>query len=32
MVHLSELSWSRVQQPDEAVSVGDKLRAKLLSI
>ncbi len=32
MVHVSELSWSRVQQPDEAVSAGDKVRAKILSI
>ncbi|WP_051384260.1 30S ribosomal protein S1 [Nitratidesulfovibrio termitidis] len=32
MVHVSELSWSRVQQPDEAVSVGDKVRVKVLGI
>lgn len=32
MVHVSELSWSRVQQPDEAVSAGDRVRVKVLSM
>lgn len=32
MIHLSELSWSRVGAPDEAVSIGDTVRAKVLSI
>ncbi len=32
MVHLSELSWSRVEQAAEAVSVGDKVRAKVLGV
>lgn len=32
MVHISELTWSRVQQADEAVSVGDKVRVKVLGI
>ncbi len=32
MIHLSELSWSRVGAPDEAVSLGDTVRAKVLSI
>ena len=32
MIHLSELSWSRVGAPDEAVSLGDIVRAKVLSI
>ena len=32
MVHLSELSWTRVTQSDEAVSVGDKVRVKVVSI
>lgn len=32
MIHLSELSWSRVSAPDEAVSLGDTVRAKVLSI
>jgi Ribosomal protein S1 len=32
MIHLSELSWSRVGAPDEAVSLGDTVRAKVISI
>ena len=32
MAHLSELSWARVAQADEAVSVGDKVRVKVTSI
>lgn len=32
MIHVSELSWSRVAQADEAVSPGDSIRAKVLSI
>lgn len=32
LVHLSELSWTRVAQADEAVSVGDRVRVKLLEI
>ncbi len=32
MIHISELSWSRVQSADEAVSPGDCIRAKVLSI
>ena len=32
MIHLSELSWSRVNAPDEAVTLGDAVRAKVLSI
>lgn len=32
MVHISELSWSRVADPAEAVSVGDALPVKILSI
>ena len=32
MIHLSELSWSRVGSADEAVSVGDVVRAKVLDI
>jgi len=32
MVHISELSWSRVAEPAEAVSVGDPLPVKILSI
>ncbi|MDD4700969.1 MAG: 30S ribosomal protein S1 [Desulfovibrio sp.] len=32
MILLSEHSWSRVGAPDEAVSLGDTVRAKVLSI
>ncbi len=32
MIHLSELSWSRVGAPDEAVSLGDTVRVKVISI
>ena len=32
MIHLSELSWSRVGAADEAVSVGDPVRVKVLDI
>lgn len=32
MVHISELSWSRVQTCDEAVKVGDILPVKVLKI
>ena len=32
MVHISELSWARVAQADEAVSVGDRIRVKVLKI
>jgi small subunit ribosomal protein S1 len=32
MAHLSELSWSRVGRADEAVSIGDRVRVKVLDI
>lgn len=32
MVHISELSWTRVGAPDEAVSLGETVRAKVLSL
>ncbi len=32
MVHLSELSWSRVERPDDAVHVGDAVTVKVLGI
>ncbi|GFM35541.1 30S ribosomal protein S1 [Desulfovibrio psychrotolerans] len=32
LIHVSELSWSRIGAPDEAVSEGDIVRAKILSI
>ncbi|MCF8069748.1 MAG: 30S ribosomal protein S1 [Desulfobacterales bacterium] len=32
LVHISELSWSRVSKPEDAVSVGDKIEVKVLSL
>jgi len=32
MVHVSELSWSRVEDPKDAVSVGDALRVKVIGL
>ncbi len=32
MVHVSELGFTRVSKPDEAVSVGDKIRVKVLGV
>jgi small subunit ribosomal protein S1 len=32
LVHISELSWSRMDTPEQAVSVGDRLQVKLLGI
>jgi small subunit ribosomal protein S1 len=32
MVHVSELSWSRVEDPADAVSPGDKVTVKILGI
>lgn len=32
LVHISELSWSRVEKPEEAVSQGDRVKVKLLSV
>lgn len=32
LIHLSELSWSRVGAPDEAVSVDDLVRVKVIGI
>jgi small subunit ribosomal protein S1 len=31
LVHVSELSWSKNQKPDEVLSPGDKVRVKFLS-
>jgi len=31
-VHISELSWSRLDSPDAAVAVGDPIRVKILGI
>jgi small subunit ribosomal protein S1 len=32
MVHISELSWSRLQRPEEAVHTGDTLKVRVLDI
>ncbi len=32
MVHVSELSWTRVEKPEEAVQPGDKVKVKVLSV
>ena len=32
LIHLSELSWSRVAQADEAVAMGEQVRVKILAI
>ncbi len=32
MIHISELSWTRVAKPEDAVAVGDTVQAKILNI
>lgn len=32
LIHLSELSWSRVAHPKEVVSVGNKVKVKVLNV
>ena len=32
MVHISELSWSRIENPNEAVNPGDRVQVKVISI
>ncbi|MEZ4734055.1 MAG: S1 RNA-binding domain-containing protein [Caldilineaceae bacterium] len=32
LIHLSELSWNRVNHPSEVVSVGDKVKVQILSV
>lgn len=32
MVHISELSWSRIEAPESAVRVGEKVQVKVLAI
>lgn len=32
LVHISELSWSRVDTPESAVSAGDRLTVKILAV
>jgi small subunit ribosomal protein S1 len=32
LIHLSELSWGRIQHPSEVVKVGDKIQVQVLTI
>ncbi len=32
LIHLTELSWRRVQDPTEVVSIGDKVKVKVISV
>jgi small subunit ribosomal protein S1 len=32
LIHLSELSWNRVNHPSEVVKVGDKIKVQILSV
>ena len=32
MVHISELSWSKLKHPDELVSIGDNLQVKIIGL
>jgi small subunit ribosomal protein S1 len=32
LIHLSELSWNRVNHPSEVVSVGDEVKVQILSV
>jgi small subunit ribosomal protein S1 len=32
LIHLSELSWNRVNHPSEVVAVGDKVKVQILSV
>ncbi len=32
MVHISELSWSRIEKPEEAVKPGDRVQVKVIGI
>lgn len=32
MVHISEISWSRLEKPEDGVSAGDPVRVKILDI
>jgi len=32
LIHLTELSWRRVQDPTEVVSIGDKVNVKVISV
>jgi small subunit ribosomal protein S1 len=32
LVHLSEISWDRIQHPSEALNVGDEVQVKVISV
>lgn len=32
LVHISQLSWARVEKPENVVNVGDRVRVKVLSV
>ncbi len=32
LVHISELAWQRIENPSDIVKVGDKIRAKIITI
>jgi small subunit ribosomal protein S1 len=32
MIHLSEISWSRIDRPEEVLSIGDKVKVKVIGI
>ncbi len=32
LVHISELAWQRVDNPSDFVSIGDKIKAKIISV
>jgi len=32
MVHISEISWSRLEKPNEVLSVGDSVRVKVIGV
>lgn len=32
LIHISELAWQRIENPEDIVKVGDKVKAKIISI
>ncbi|MCC7129954.1 MAG: 30S ribosomal protein S1 [Anaerolineae bacterium UTCFX2] len=32
LVHLSEISWDRIQHPNEVIKVGDEVKVKIISV
>lgn len=32
LIHISELAWKRIENPEDIVKVGDKVKAKIISI